>query len=176
MVEGIRTCPACLMRVLPLADGMCPACRKFNFNESPSNEHTVQAARAAAQRSTNALLYRAATLHWRLVGFLTAAVALTVARVYVIHNGTAFLGDPPIDKHLAAAVLAVAAIVAILAAWRTATALAQAIKLASSGRRTPGILTVLKEAMAFFEENHVGTVFVGPSMRDLARPEPERRE
>jgi hypothetical protein len=64
----------------------------------------------------------------------------------------------------------------ILVAWRTATALARAIKLASAGRRTPGILTVLKEAMAFFEENHVGTVFFGPSMRHLVRPESERRE
>jgi hypothetical protein len=155
------------MRVVPLADGLCPSCRTFNFNAGPSDEETVEAARRLARKQLDRRLRRAAVLHWRLVGWFGAAVILTVGRVYVRHEGVEWLGEPQLDKEWVANALTAGAIVAVGIMWRTAVALSKAIELASNGRRVPQVLTVLRESMGFFEENGVPTLFVGPRMSGL---------
>jgi hypothetical protein len=172
MVEAVRTCPKCLMRVLPLADGRCPSCRAFNFDNAPSDEETVHSARVAAQTSTQLLLRRAAALHWRVVAGFAATLLLTILSIYVEHQPDAALQDHSLVVEL----LRLGAIVALGLAWYSASALARTIRMASHGARTPGnLLKVLKESMAFFEEHHVPMVPFGPRMPLVTnREQPEQ--
>lgn len=172
MAGGIRTCPNCLMRVVPLADGQCPACRRFNFKESPSDERTVQAAQTAARASTRARIRRAALLHWQAIGGLVVAVVLVVTRVYVGRLGSAGFGDAPLDRSRVLRLLSIGAAVAAAFAWQRSTALATEIRLASGGTRNPGLLGTLKASMGFFEDNHVPMGRFGPRMSEL----PEENE
>lgn len=172
MTGGIRTCPNCLMRVVPLADGHCPACRRFNFKESPSDERTVQAAQAAARASTRARIRRAALLHWQAIGGLVVAVVLVVTRVYVGRLSSAGFVDAPLDRSRLLRLLSIGAAVAAAFAWQRSSALASEIRLASGGARDPGLLSALKAAMVFFEDNHVPMGRFGPRMSQL----PEENE
>ena len=171
MSKGIRTCPNCLMRVAPLADGQCPACRRFNFNESPSDEQTVHAARAAAKASTRARIRRAAGLHWQTIGGLGVAVVLVVLRVYLGHQASTLSEAAREDRRPFLRLLNAGAAAATLFAWQRSSALATEIRLASGGMRTPGVLSVLKESMGFFEENRVPMTPFGPRMSDISEPE-----
>ena len=164
MTDGFRTCPNCLMRVAPLPDGQCPSCRRFNFNESPSDKQTVQAARAAAKASARARIRRAANLHWQVIGSGVTGVVLALISGYV----SAGSGEGQLDRSRVVRLLSIAASAAIAAAVQRASALANEIRLASGGARTPGIFTVLKSSMAFFEENHVPVGPFGPRMSEMS--------
>jgi hypothetical protein len=170
MVDGIRTCPKCQIKVFPLGDGFCPSCHEFNFNSSPADKQTVADARAAAAAILLRQVRSAAGLHWRTLWWLVSAIALIVARAYFGHYGTAILGDPPPDKALVVRVFNLAALTASGFTWHSASALAGAIQLASGRTRTPNVLKVLKESMAFFEEHHVPVGRFGPRMDEIEPP------
>jgi hypothetical protein len=174
MTIGIGTCPRCLSRVAPLPDGRCPACRAFNFNTEPSDERTVRAAILAAKVKTEESIRRAAVLHWRVVGALGAAMAILALRTCVRLRGTAFLGEPPLDPEMTVGVLSLLFVVAGVVAGGSATSLSQVIRLASAGRREPGVLTVLRESSEFFRENHVPVGLLGPRRRKSRELEIER--
>ena len=169
MTVGTGTCPRCLTRVAPLPDGRCPACRAFNFNTQPSDERTVRLAVLAAKLQAEQSIQRAAVLHWRVVGAIGAAIAVLVLRTYVRIRGTAFLGEPPIDPEIAVGVLSLLFIVAGVVAGGSATSLSRVIRLASAGRRQPGVLTVLRESSEFFRENHVPVGLLGPRLLKTKR-------
>jgi hypothetical protein len=170
MTLSISTCPRCLTRVAPLPDGRCPACRAFNFNTEPSDVRTVQAAILAAKLKTEESIRQAAVLHWRVVGAMGAAIAVLVLRTYVRFRGTGFLGEPPIDPEIAVSVLSLLFVVAGVVAGGSAASLSRVIRLASAGRREPGIFTVLKESSEFFKENHVPVGFLGPRLPKTKGP------
>ena len=112
----------------------------------------------------------AAALHWQVVWSLVAAVGLTVARVYFRHYGTSILGEPAPDKDLVVIVFSIGALTALAFAWRSASALASTVQLVSGGARTPNVLLVLKESMAFFADNQLPTGLLGPRIQGTAGP------
>src|SRR5262245_37103421 len=59
----LRTCPACLTKVLPTAEGLCPACRKHKFDLT--SDSRAASALKAAQLTSATELYDAAVLYWR---------------------------------------------------------------------------------------------------------------
>ena len=166
-MDGFKTCPNCLMRVAPLPDGQCPSCRRFNFNESPSDPQTVKAARAAAKVSTRARLRRVADLHWQVIGAMVTELVLVAAIVWV----GATLEESQLDRSRVLRLLAIAASAAAAFAFQRATALANEIRVASGGAHVPGILTVLKSSMAFFEQNHVPVGRFGPRLSEMSEEE-----
>jgi hypothetical protein len=170
MTVSIGICPRCLTRVAPLPDGRCPACRAFNFNTEPSDERTVHLAILAAKLKTEESIRRAAVLHWRVVGSIGAAVAILVLRTYVRLRGTAFLGEPPLDPEIVVGTLTFLFVVAGVVAGGSAASLARVIRLASAGRREPGVFTVLKESSDFFGEHHVPVGFLGPRLGKFKSP------
>ena len=174
MAEGIRTCPKCLMKVFPLDDGLCPACRQFNFHLTPVDAATVAAAQAAARLALQMRLREAAVLHWQLVWSVLACVVLVFGQVYFRRYGAGILGQPTWDKSVVAGVAALALMVAGGFAWRTATTLARTIQLVSGGARPPSLFTVLKESLGFFEDHGVPTGRFGPRMRAFDTQEESR--
>lgn len=161
------------MKVFPLADGLCPACGRTNFNLDTVDEETVAAARAAADLATRVRVHQAAVLHWQLVWSLAAAIALVIGRVYFRRHGTETLGLPAFDEDLVVIIVSAAALAAVAFTWRSATALARTIQLVPGNTRTPNMFTVLKESMGFFEDRHIPTGLLGPRMRAFA-PSPQR--
>jgi hypothetical protein len=155
------------MKVFPLADGLCPACGQFNFKLTPVDPKAVAAAQAAASLAVRARVREADTLYWQLVWSVSALVALIVGGTYVRHYGTGFLGQPPPDKTLVTFIVGVAGVVAAWIAHRNAIELARTIQLVSGRTRTPGVFTVLKESMGFFEEHGVAVGRLGPRMRSF---------
>lgn len=159
---SIGTCPRCLIRVAPLPDGRCPACRAFDFGTSVSDERTLTLARAAARRRLQESIYRAAVLHWRIVCSLGSALALLLLRSAIRTMGAASLIGPFVEPQTAIAALTVLSWIAGLLAVTSSASLARVIRLASAGPRRPGVFTALLESAAFFREHRVDVGLLGP--------------
>ena len=100
MADPVQVCPVCGTRVLPTADGTCPACRRHNFmsahepvdREKPPDAQQV---RPATPPSTRA----------RVIGAGTAfLVVITIVLVFQYHlrytaslASQAYLGLAPSD-------------------------------------------------------------------------------
>ena len=101
MVESLRICPACNTRVLPTAEGMCPACRRHNFNLSATRPEERQVHDALPERPVSSPLFR------RLASAGTALAVVSVIVLTFQHHlrytaslaSQAYLGLAPSDFH-----------------------------------------------------------------------------
>jgi hypothetical protein len=78
MLNVMRTCPECRTRVLPTADGVCPARRSHDFDASVP-ESAVRAQVATAIKTERlAGPRRAASDYWRLQLSVCATLLLNI--------------------------------------------------------------------------------------------------
>jgi hypothetical protein len=176
MVEALRTCPACLTRVLPTPEGSCPACRKHKFDFT--SDSRAAAAVKVAQVKSKADLYEAAVLYWRTWKLMGLQWSLTA-----VYFGLRAIwpGDPSADAsvdtiELVVGVLILAAGVVLFlttkrlgewldpgggAIWATVSAVPAANVLA--------LLRFTKEVATEFENRGVVIRGLGPRLSDLER-------
>jgi hypothetical protein len=174
-IAGMRTCPNCLTRVLPGQDGLCPACRRFDFNRSPSDEATVRAAQAAAHAATTARLYEAAILHWRLVSALGVVAAALLGVVLANAGGGLLFGRSrggESDAELLWGVAGVAIVVGTVVVGITSARLSRLLHVEYRGRRTMhAAALILRDSMTFFEDHKVPMSLLGPRLNEMQAPE-----
>ena len=178
----LRTCPACLTKVLPTVEGMCPACRKHKFDLT-SDSRAASAVKAAQSKSSTEL-YDAAVLYWRtwkLMGLQWFLVLLYFGL------RTIWPGNPDADPSLetiefAVGVLALAAGVVLFVTtkrlgdwldpegggkWATVSAI--------PGANLVALLRFTKEVATEFENRGVVIKGLGPRLTELRRPSDDPR-
>jgi len=176
MVEALRTCPACLTKVLPTPEGVCPACRKHKFDFT-SDARAATAVRVAQVKS-RADLHGAAVLYWRTWKLMGLQWCL-VAAYFGLR--AMWPGDPSADAsvdtiELVVGVLILAAGVVLFlttkrlgewldpgggAMWATVSAVPAANLFA--------LLRFTKEVATEFENRGVVIRGLGPRLSDLER-------
>jgi hypothetical protein len=163
---GIKMCPKCLTRVMPRQDGLCPACKVFDFNKSPSDEATVRSAMRVAEEESAARLYEAATLHWRLIALIAAMVACVGLWLWMV-----LIGATLHDREQIGVALLLAGTLAFVVAAVTAMQLSNLLQVRYRGRRTAHVIVlVLADSMTFFQDHGVPLGTFGPQMKGMRKP------
>jgi hypothetical protein len=175
MPEAMRTCPECRTRVLPTAEGLCPACRKHRFGPTSDVRAAAAVKEATAREAKD--LRAAVVLYWRtwkLAAFQWVLVGLYFGLGWV-WPGPKPEADPGFSSaRIAIVVAAVGVGVALffttrrLAEWLdpkggTARPLASAIP----GGNVVALLQFTKEIASEFEDRGLAVRGLGPRLRDL---------
>jgi uncharacterized membrane protein YcjF (UPF0283 family) len=157
------------MRVVPIHDGLCPACRRFNFHSMPADDAAVQNARAAAERALQDIHHDAAILYWKLFGSVFALlVSVVVAFLIGWFDDAWFASEDSQERALA--VLSVVLVAATAYSQHAARRLSTLLRLYREGEQGPRLFfVVLRDSFDYFKERTVPMTFLGP---DVA-PQPE---
>jgi len=113
-------------------------------------------------------LYAAAVLHWRLIGLIAAFLLVVLARAY-LRGGNNLVDPQQVDRDLQK--LGVSVIGLVVAVWlpMTSRQLAKLLGL----RGWLNFWVVARESAAFFDDKHVPSAFLGPSLRALRPSTPD---
>jgi hypothetical protein len=169
LLKPLSVCPVCHTRVLPTVDGACPCCRRFNFNTQTAEAPLPgQAGLGPSSMRPPIDLHAAAVLHWRLIGLMAAFMLVVGARAY-LRGGNTLLDPQQIDRNLQKLALSVVGLV--VAVWLSMTSRQLARLLELQGWLN--FWVVARESAAFFDDKHVPSVFLGPSLRALRPPTAE---
>jgi hypothetical protein len=170
MLEGVRTCPSCLRRVLPAADDSCPSCRKYRF-VGADVEIPSAGVVASRQAAVEAQLYRGALLHWRLVRCVGVLCTLFVAAAVLQMSDGAKRATGLSDD----ALVGISVMSIMVAAWVAfATAGKLRLWLGYMDAHPDGdggivsLVLVLKESIQFFHDRNVPLGVFGPRLSAMA--------
>lgn len=183
MLTPMRTCPLCHTRVLPAANGTCPACRRDMAGATAEARPGSSDGRPRGKIQ----LYDAAVLHWRLLGLVAVQIGLGVFTWGVRHFWPRGMTSAAEQREwtlelLYLALLVGAVLIAVhlyrLARWLGHSApLLWALAVAVPCAGPIAVLLVTKEAASEFEERGLRIYLLGPRLRDIPRrqqsPEPE---
>ena len=175
MPEAVRTCPVCLMKVLPTPDGRCPSCRNHTFGAT-SDALAAEAVKATRAKQLSELR-RAAVLYWRtwkLVALQWALVAVYFGLEWIWPGDAAETDSGLRWAQIATEVSVVAVGMALFATTRE---LSRWLEPAGGPMRSvvssiPGgnILAVLmftKEVAREFENKGLVVLGLGPRLREI---------
>jgi hypothetical protein len=157
------------MRVVPMDDGLCPACRLFNFQSMPADDAAVQSARAAAEEALHETHREAAHLYWKLFGSVLAfLVSIVVAFLIGWFDDAWFAREDSQENALGALSVVLVAVTAY--SHITARRLSTLLRLYREGDHGPRLFfSVLRDSFHYFKERNVPMTFLGP---DVA-PQPD---
>ena len=154
---------------MPMDDGLCPACRRFNFHSMPADDAAVQSARAAAEQALQDTHHEAAILYWKLFGAVFALlVSVVVAFLIGWFDDAWFASEDSQERALGA--LSVVFVAATGYSHLTARRLSTLLRLYREGDQGPRLFfSVLRDSFDYFKERNVPMTFLGP---DVA-PQPD---
>jgi hypothetical protein len=145
-------------------DGLCPACRRFNFQKMPADAAAVQSARDAADRAMQETHREAANLYWKLFGSVfVLLVSVVVAFLIGWFDRAWFESDDAQNRALG--LVSFVFMAATGYSHVTARKLSTRLRLYREGGQGPRLfLSVLRDSYDYFKERNVPMTFLGPDV------------